>query len=616
MYPFQFKNIYAVPSFHAKIQFACEVRKLFFEIDPDIIVVELPESVREKIVEGVNHLPFISVVMYEERKKKKYAYIPIDPADSIIEAVRLGLEYDKPIKFIDLDVKNYRNKQFTFGFDDYIINKIGFRTFYELLLPYLKRSNYGTKDYNRELFMAKNLKKLIHEYKDEKILFVLGMGHWERIQGFLKREHLKEVKSEIKREKIKIFNLSQTSFIHVLREIPYITYIYELARPEIKSPKDFFDKLEAYTKLYLDAKDQYFKNFGEPVHLQKLKNILQYSRNYALVEKKIIPDLFHLVVSAKNNVDDDYAAEVYELALTYPFMDQDQKYPSVEIKKRKGELGNRSIKLKRRIPLEKTVYRKIPLKKRPKEKYKGEWVEEWRDHTQGIYSYPPEDLIFEDYMAYLRKKALKILIEDRVKIHEFKTSLMDGISIRDTIRNWHLNQKLYVREELPPKGSIGPVVCIFEEDDTMDREYTYQLDWRHEHDQESDLFIYATAPGLNIIGPGISRGEYGGFCSIFPPPEFMSIFDDEYLSELSNIRNKAGELLLKAIFLAEDHRYIVYVAKKPPDSYLRSLARKKGLYIIYIPLNELNPTTLKKIRIVHYLNSKKVRKHANKYIFL
>jgi len=432
----------------------------------------------------------------------------------------------------------------------------------------------------------------------------------------LAKKNTKIIENEIKREEIRIFNLSPASYIHILREIPYITYLYEIHRPEIKSPKDFFDKLEGYKRLYLDSKEKYFEEFNEPVSLQKLKLILQYSRNYAFIENKIIPDLFHLVVSAKNIVDDDYAAIVYETAMSYPFFDTKQKYPTVEIKKKRATIDSRTIKLRRRVPVEKTVYRKIPLKRRPKEKYKGEWERKWYDNYHGIYSYPPEDIIFEDYMAYIRRKAMKILIEDKIRIHEFKTSLMDGIAIRDTIRNWHLNQKLYVREELPPKGSIGPVVCIFEEDDTMDREYSYQLDWTHEHMQESDLFIYATPPGENIIGPGISRGEYGGFCSIFPPLENIYIDDVEYWDEMSKIRNKAGELLLKAIFLAEDHKYIVYVAKKPPDSYLKSLARKKGLYIIYIPLTELNPSALKKIRIVHYLNSKKVREHAKHYIFL
>jgi hypothetical protein len=607
----QYQNVYVVPSFHSKIQFACEVRKLFFEIRPDVIAVELPEGVRDKVLEGINHLPNISVVMYAEAKKK-YVYIPIDPADSIIEAIRLGLEHNIPVEFIDLDVNNYRNKQYNFGVEGYSISKIGLDTFYHLILPQLSKSNYGTKDYQRELYMVKNLKRLMKNYK--KVLFIVGMAHWERIKGFLKRNKLKDIENVIQRAEIKLFNLLPKSYIEVLREIPYITYLYEINRKNIKTPEEFFDKLEAYKTLYLNAKDNYFKNFGEPIHLAKMENILQYSRNYAFVENRLIPDLFHLVISAKNIVDDDYAGEVYDLAMSYFFQDKEQRYPSIEIRRKKGLFESRSVPLRRRVPIEKTVYKKIPLKRRPKEEYEGEWQEKWDKDYESVLSYPPEDLVFEDYMTYVRRKALKILMEDKVKIHEFNTSLMDGISMRDTLRNWHIDQKLYIREEIPPKGSIGPVVFVFETDDTLTHEYSYQLDWRHEHDQESDLYLYSTAPGINIIGPGISRGEYGGFSSIFPPGEYID--DTEYWNELEKVRNRADELLLKSIFLAGDHRYIVYAAKKPPDSYLKSLARKRGLYVIYIPLNEFNPSVIKKIRIVHFLNSTRVREYAKDYIFL
>ncbi len=610
----QYQNVYVVPSFHSKIQFACEVRKLFFDIRPDVIAVELPEGIRDKVLEGINHLPNISVVLYAETKKKsKFAYIPIDPADSLIEAIRLGLEYKIPVEFIDLDVNNYRNKQYNFGVEGYSISKIGLEKFYELISSsHLTKSNYGTKDYQRELYMTKNLKRLMKNYK--KILFVLGMAHWERIKGFLNRTRLKDIENVITRDEVRLFNLSPKSYIEVLREIPYITYLYEFNRKNTKTPEEFFDKLEAYKTLYLNAKDNYFKNFGEPIRLQKMENILQYSRNYAFVENRLIPDLFHLVVSAKNIVDDDYAGEVYDLAMSYFFQDKEQKFPTIEIKRKKGLFEARSVPLRRRVPVEKTVYRKIPLKRRPKEEYEGEWQEKWDEEYEGVYSYPPEDLVFEDYMAYVRRKAMKILMEDKVKIQEFTTSLLDGISMRDTLRNWHIDQKLYIREELPPKGSIGPVVFVFEADDTLTHEYSYQLEWRHEHDEESDLYLYSTFPGINIIGPGISRGEYGGFCSIFPPGEF--IYDTSYWDEFDIVRNKVDELLLKAIFLAGDHKYIVYAAKKPPDSYLKSLARKRGLYVIYIPLNEFNPSVIKTLRIVHFLNSTRVREYAKDYIFL
>ena len=612
----QFKNVYVVPSFHSRVQFANEVRKAFFEIKPDVIAVELPPILKEKVIEGINRLPYISVIGYREEgaSNKQFSYVPIDPGDSIIEAIRLGVEHDVPVEFIDLDVTRYRQRPFYYRFfNEYMIEKIGLEKFYESVKGFIKKSNPETKDYNRERYLSQNLKKLMG--KHERILFVFGMAHWERIRGFLKRK-TKEMKQTIRREHIEVFNLAKKSFREVLRELPYITYLYEISRKEITSHEDsFFDKLEAYKKIYLEAKDIYYKEFGENISIHEMKIIIQFARNYGLMENEFIPNLFHLVMSAKCTHDDDYAAAVYDLATSYPFYKKDDKYREIEIKRKKGFLGERIIKMRRRLPVGTMDSRKIPIKQRPKENKEGEWEEKWDDDYRGIFSYPPEDLKFENYMDFVRKKALKMLLEENVRVEEFKTSILDGISIKDTLRNWHLDQKIYVREELQLRGEIGPVVVIFEEDDTLDKKYDYQLNWIHEHDEESDLLLYATSPGINIVGPGISRGEFGGFLSIFPPLDYIPYLVDSW--HPTRTLSKSDRLLLTAIEYAKEHqKYIVYVAHKRPDPYFKTLASEAGKYIIYIPLSQFNPKSIKKLRILHYLNSKEARKGANQYIFL
>ena len=62
-----------------------------------------------------------------------------------------------------------------------------------------------------------------------------------------------------------------------------------------------------------------------------------------------------------------------------------------------------------------------------------------------ICSYPPEDLVIEGYGRFLKNKAKWVLSEERSRVHPFTTSVMDGIDIRETIRNWH-EGKIYVRE--------------------------------------------------------------------------------------------------------------------------------------------------------------------------
>ncbi|NHI94152.1 MAG: hypothetical protein EAX96_16800 [Candidatus Lokiarchaeota archaeon] len=609
----QFKNIHAIPSFHSRVQFAIEVRRAFFELKPDVIVVELPEALKDKVIEGINRLPYISVIGYEQASARKMSYVPIDPGDSIIEAIRIGIENDIPVEFIDLDVTRYRQKAYDIKFlNEYMISKIGLEKYYLTMVNFVRKSNPGTKDYDRERYMADRLKDLMKNYK--RILYVLGLAHWERVRGFLSR-NIKPVEQTIEREHIEVFNLSKKSFREVLRELPYITYLYEISRNNLSEGQSF-DKLDGFKTIYLNAKENYYKEFGENLSLHDMKIIMQFARNYALVENSLIPSLFHLVMSAKNIHDDDYAGEVYDIAISYPFYKKDDKYREIEIKQRRGQLDNRIIPLRRRLPVGEVDKRKIPIKRRPKEEEEGLWKKIWERESEGIFSYPPEDIKFENYMDFIRKKALKMLLEENIKIEEFKTSILDGISIKDTIRNWHLNKKIYVREELPLRGEIGPVIVIFEEDDTLNNIFDYQLTWIHEHEEESDLLLYATAPGLKIIGPGISRGTFGGLVSFFPPLDYIPYLTSYDWVEKKYL-TKSESLLLSAIYNAtEKQKYIVYVANRNPDPYLKSLANREGKYIIFLPLSSFNPMSIKKLRIVHYLNSKKARKHANQFIFL
>ena len=85
---------------------------------------------------------------------------------------------------------------------------------------------------------------------------------------------------------------------------------------------------------------------------------------------------------------------------------------------------------------------------------KGEWREEWEENENNTLSWPFEDIIEEDYFAFIRKKAIKNLKNQRIKIEEFKSSLMDGIAIKETIRNWAFKKKIYVRNEQQIQGKI------------------------------------------------------------------------------------------------------------------------------------------------------------------
>ena len=177
--------------------------------------------------------------------------------------------------------------------------------------------------------------------------------------------------------------------------------------------------------------------------------------------------------------------------------------------------------MRRRLPRPRQRLRPIGLKPRKKEKFPGEWARQIDGNA--ICSYPPEDLVIEDYGRFLQKKAKSILSEERVRTEPFMTSLLDGIDLRETIRNWHEN-KIYVRLFDKIAGEVGSVVVIFDED--RQGRYTWLTTWLGEHQNESDMAFYSTYPFEHLVGPGIGRAEYGGFLMSLPPHRMFDVWHD------------------------------------------------------------------------------------------
>ncbi len=153
------------------------------------------------------------------------------------------------------------------------------------------------------------------------------------------------------------------------------------------------------------------------------------------------------------------------------------------------------------------------------------------------------------------------------------------------------------------------MVVIFDED--RDDRYSYMTTWLGEHQNESDMAFYSTFPFDNLVGPGIGRGEYGGFLMSLPAAPHVRRLAGPGLRVR---RNKSERLLLAALDYSIQ-RYVVYVAAKPPRIDLsRPSPPRLGRTIIYIPIGQLSPVTLKKIRVVHVLDGYDKREIAKDYI--
>jgi len=336
----------------------------------------------------------------------------------------------------------------------------------------------------------------------------------------------------------------------------------------------------------------------------------KFARNYALVTGGLVPSFYQLLVAARGAADDNFAYELWEKGSEYPWQ---AEQPGLPIMRLSGEdlfLDQKRIRFHRRLKAFRRRLVPVPVKKRIREKTPGEWKKSF-DHLF-ICSYPPEDVVVEGYGQYLQKKALEIKSEENSRSVPFVSSMMDGIDIRETVRNW-AEAKIYVKEGRPIRGKVGSVVMIFDPDmagKDGKENFPWKVTWLGEHEQESDMAFYSTPAGGVMDGPGISRCQYGGFMLTYPPLRVLDIWQDPFFNVA---RNKPERLLMAAIdYSAEKH--VVYVAADPPSGWCQTMAAKLGKKIIYMPIGVFSPVALKKIRQFHVLAGHHVRRYAKQYI--
>ena len=590
-------EIIFLPVLHGRLEFAAAVRERLLILKPQAVAVEYPQTLKEKILRAVSRLPYLSVVTYQEKDGTE-VYLLVEPADPLVEAIRTALELGADLQFVDLDVEGYQGAREVFP-DSYALKRIGYENYINeaLKVDFPK----DPLDEYRERAMAYHLKELSARY--QKIAFVGGLTHINSLQKYL-HQSLAHPLGKRRREGVQVFHLDEISSREVLSEIGYLQGEYEKRRKE--SP--FLDRLEIFDRLLQETIRQYEEKNREEITPRQLHVLKQFVRNYALLEGRLAPDFYQLLIAAKGSINDEFAWELWERGTRYPFQTQNPDLVPLKISLEDLLKPHKRIKFFRKArPLRRRKL--LPVRKKPLERRPGEWKEAWRGIN--ICSFPPEDLVVEGFGRQVMKKALQVLAEDLKRVEPFSSSLKDGIDLKETIRHWY-EGRIYVREERPVSGKVGSVVVIFDEDDSPDgrEKYPWKLTWHGEHDQESDMAFYATRAGEVVIGPGISRCHYGGFMLTYPPMRVYDIWEDPLFDFA---RTKAERLLIAGIDYSLE-KYIVYIAKRPPTSLAKRFAAHQGKKVIYLPLGQFSPALLKKIQTFHVLEGHHVRLYAHKYI--
>jgi len=620
-----------LPVAPGRMEFAEQVRQQILEHQPGVVAVELPVTLRSCFERAVDRLPELSIIIYEDESSDRAVYVPVEVTDPFVEAIRTARETGAEVVFLDPDTGERPHVE-DFYPDPYAVRRVGYD-------KYVERYRLFPRPPSKTLYAyAEGMAwKLQGANPEAPVLAVVSLNLLEPLLEAMERPQAQPLR-KVRRKGLRVLNLHPESLAEVLTDIPFLQAVYEARRkdeppaapaqqPAVRQVRGFgvvaapkeepraaavartarheLDRQRIYFRIFAETEKQYRNETGETLSHWQRRLWARFTRNLALVEKQLVAGLFDMTVAARSVVDDNFAWEFWEMANAYPAQKTETDLATVKVSGEEMWLDTRRIRLRRRRPRQKGRLKPIGLKGRKKERYPGEWAREWRGDA--ICSYPPEDLVIEDYGVFLKKKGKSVLSEERSRVEPFTTSLLDGIDLRETLRHWH-EKKIFVRANQKVAGEVGAVVLIF--DAQHDDRYPYCITWLGEHQNESDMAFYATNPFERLVGPGIGRGEYGGLMMTLPPRRLMDVWSDpDYVFAES----KAERLLLAALDYSCE-RIVVYAAAKPPRSIFRTIAGRLGRKIVYIPIRTLSPLALKKIRVMHVLDSHSRRAVAKDHI--
>ena len=614
------KQITMLPIIHGSGDFALEVRRMMLERQFDCVAVPLPPSFQQDVEAAIEMLPIPTVVLQRAAPRFRplawdadeldeladgdgmCSFVPIDPCQGVIAALRVALGEHLPRKFIDLETAEFLPYTDVLP-DPYALKRVAIERFAAAMLPALERPQLPQRC-DRIAHMARRLRELASRY--ESILFVCSVLDWPWIREAFADEALSDPEGDDVCE-TETYEIEPNTLLFALGELPFITGLYEQARAELEDDENL--SIDGVKELLLAAREAYrndLKRRARNLTPHLLAQCLKYIRNLSLIERRMTPDLYTIVMAAKQIGGDQFALHVAETAREYSFtrsLGLEQIRMSVD----RARLPDGTIvDMVNRLEGPPLEWRSCELQRRPDRRDVTQWEMRWNPHAQ--CSYPPEDEAIENFRSHVFERAKGIMGADLIKTEKFTTSIKDGIDIRDTLRNWH-EGGIYVKELPPSRGKLDCAVMLF--DSPADpRDYPWRTTWFAEHDEESTMAFFATDFKQDMVGPGIGLAMYGGAMFLYPP---VSIFDI-WLDPRLDFTETMEERVLAAACLHSDCPTIALLSPAPPGAGWRRLAKKYKKKWVHVPLSQFGASTLQQLRMVHVLNGKLVRSYAADFI--
>ena len=611
------KSLTLLPVVHGSASYAVAVRRFLLDHKFDCIAIPLPASFREAVLSGVQALPTVSAaVQVVPSETSSATYVPIDPCQAGIAAIRFAMTDRVAVEFIDQESETFEQEAQMVP-DPFALRTTTIERFCAASLPAIPRP-VSTQRQDRIRFVASKLVQLQARYA--KIVCLCDLQDWPWIRESLSASGVPKTTSQLTGEVDSLheklpdgvlpaenYSVDSRTLLFFLGELPFITSLYEQARSSLD--EDDALVVDGLKELLISARQSYVADLGQrarKITPMLLSQCLKFIRNQTLLDRRFSPSFYTFAKSTQQILGDQYTIHLVEAAKNYAF-EEFLPWPMLKMgidRATLPELG--VVEMTSRLPGAPSTWHSLELNRPALKADKRKWKTRWNPYQQ--CSWPEEDTRIESFRNRVLDRAMGLIGADLARTEKFTTSMMDGIDLRETLRHWY-DGSLYVKVQPPSVGTLDATVMLFDNEPDP-QEYSWRATWFAEHEEESTLAFFATPFQKEMLGPGVAVSTYGGAMFLFPPRPIEDIWDDERLDFADTLEQR----LVAAACLHCQSRHIALLSWTPPGLALKKIAKMFKKSLVHVPLGHFADSVVQQLRTFHVLNGKHVRSYAAHFI--
>jgi hypothetical protein len=621
-----------LPVVHGSASYAVAVRRFLLEHSFDCIAVPLPHSFRSPVIDAVSRLPVASAVVQmhatasrfvemaeneDLRETEPYAsYVPVEPCQAVIAAVRFGLTDRTAIEFVDQE-SGLVDQELSVAPDPFALRTTSIERFCVASLPAIPPPR-SLERKNRIEFMASRILDLQRKYQSIVCLCDLQDWPWLReairiakaggksARGRLDTGESHRIEADRVEPAVNYAVDSRTQ-LFLMGELPFITALYEKARQSLDDDSSIV--VDGIKELLISTRQSYLADLGHrarKITPLLLSQCLKFIRNQTLLERRFSPSFYTIARSSQQVMGDQYTIHLVEAAKNYLF-DDALPWPTMRMGIDEAFLPiEGKVRAVNRLPGPPTTWHSLELNRPALKDDKRKWTTRWNPYQQ--CSWPEEDTRIESFKNRVIDRAQGMIGADLARTEKFTTSMMDGLDLRETLRHWY-DGSLYVKVAPPSVGTLDATVMLFDNEPDP-QEYSWRATWFAEHEEESTLAFFATPFQKEMLGPGVAVSTYGGALFLFPPRHIEDIWDDARLDFADTLEQR----LVAAACLHSQARHVACLSWTAPGLALKKIAKMFKRALVHVPLSHFSDSVVQQLRTFHVLNGQHVRSYAAHFI--